>query len=401
MDKEFGRRRFLGGVTGLAAFNVMRTAMAGGTEANSKMEVGVIGLGGRGDMIAQFIQEHGGYQITAVADYFPEVSEAAGERHGVAKERRFSGLMGYRRLLESKVEAVFLETPPYCFPEHAAAAVDAGCHVYMAKPVACDVQGCLQVQEAAKKAKAKDRVFLVDFQTRTDPLYIEGIERVRKGEIGKIGMLSSLYSDESFSDPALTGNVESRLQHLIWVNDDVLGGGYLVNAGIHAIDVALWLAGDRPVSAMGASRIARNEPHGDTHDVYSLSYEFADGLILNHRGEHLKNRFEFHADCTAHCQDGYLETGYAGKVVMPGRNRSWEGGDVKDLYQAGAKRNIATFHESVVGGKYDNPTVEPAINATLAAMLGREAGACRTKITWDEMIAENRRLVPNLEGLKA
>ena len=83
--------------------------------ANDRIQVGVIGVGGRGDMIAQFVEEHGGFQITAVADYFPEVAQAAGERHGVPKERRFSGLMGYKRLLESKVEAVFLETPPYCF----------------------------------------------------------------------------------------------------------------------------------------------------------------------------------------------------------------------------------------------------------------------------------------------
>ncbi len=400
METGFTRRRFLGGTAGLAAFSVMRAATARGTDANSKVEVGVIGLGGRGDMIAQFIEEHGGYKITAIADYFPEVADAAGERHAVPKERRFSGLMGYKRLLESRVDAVFLETPPYCFPEHTATAVEAGCHVYMAKPVACDAPGCLEVRESAKKAQAKDRVFLIDFQTRTDPLYIEGIARVHKGEIGKIGMLSSLYTDESFSDPPLTANVESRLQHLIWVNDDALGGGYLVNAGIHAIDVALWLAGGTPVSATGASRIARNDPHGDTHDVYSLTYEFADGLILNHRGEHLRNRFEFHADCTAHCQDGYLETGYSGKVAMPGRNTSWEGGGVKELYQVGAKRNIATFHDNIVGRKYENPTVEPSINAALAAILGREAGLRRTKVTWNEMIAEKRRLTPNLDGLK-
>ncbi len=401
MDSGFTRRSFLGGVAGAAAFNAMRSATAQGTDANATIAVGIIGLGGRGGMIAQFVQEHGGYEITAVADYFPEVAEAAGERFGVPKARRFSGLMGYKRLLESRVEAVFLETPPYCFPEHVNAAVEAGCHVYMAKPVACDVPGCVQVRESAKKAKAGERVFLIDFQTRTDPLYVEGVERVRRGEIGKIGMLSSLYSDEGFSDPAPTATVESRLQHLIWVNDNALGGGYLVNAGIHAIDVALWLAGETPVSATGASRIARDTPHGDTHDVYSLTYEFASGLILNHRGEHLKNRFEFHADCTAHCQDGYLETGYAGKVVMPGTKTKWDGGDVKDLYVAGAKRNIATFHESIVGRRYENPTVEPSINAVLTTILGREAAIRRSKLTWDEMIAENRRLEPNLEGLKA
>ena len=45
-----------------------------------------------------------------------------------------------------------------------------------------------------------------------------------------------------------------------------------------------------PVSAMGASRIGRSDPHGDSHDVFSVTYEFPNGMILNHRGEHLKNR---------------------------------------------------------------------------------------------------------------
>jgi predicted dehydrogenase len=352
-------------------------------------------------MIAQMVQEHGGYQITAVADYFPEVVDSAGEQFGVPKEKRFSGLSGYQKLIASGVEAVFLETPPYCFPDHVAAAVEAGCHVYMAKPIACDAPGSLRVLEMAKQAKAKSKVFLIDLQTRTDPLIIEGINRVHQGEIGKIGLLYSIYTDEGFADPPLTDTVESRLQHLIWVNDDALGGGYFVNAGIHAIDMALWLAGALPVSAVGASRVARREPHGDSHDVYSLTFEFADGLILNHRGEHLHNAFGFHADCVAHCQDGYLETAYAGAVSMTGISTGWRGGEVKDLYQRGARHNIGVFHDSIVKGVYENPTVEPGVNATLATLLGREAGQRKTRVTWEELIKENRRVEPNLTGLKA
>lgn len=398
---SISRRGFLGGVAGVAAVNLIRPASAKEPPETPKIKVGLIGLGGRGNMIAQFIQEHGGYQLSAIADYFPEVAEGAGKQFGVPEKACFSGLMGYKRLLESGVDAVFLETPPYCFPDHVEAAVKAGCHVYMAKPVACDVPGCLRVLEAAKQAGAGKKVFLVDFQTRTDPFFIEGIDRVHRGDIGTIGMLSSLYSDESFSDPPLTGTAESRLQHLIWVNDDALGGGYLVNAGIHAIDVALWLARAVPVSAVGASRVARGEAHGDSHDVYSVTYEFADGLILNHRGEHLKNKFDFHCECIAHGQRGYLESGYSSNVAIFGGEKDWPGGQVKDLYAAGARRNIATFHDSVVNGTCANPTVEPSINAALATMLGREAARRRTRVTWDEMIQERRSIEPDLRGLKA
>ena len=394
------RRGFIRSAAATTSFAVMDAALARGTEKNARIEAGIIGLGGRGTMIAKMVEDHGGYQITAVADYFPEVAGEAGERHDVPRKRRFSGLNGYQRLLDKGVDVVFLETPPYCFPEHAAAAVKAGCHVYMAKPVACDVPGCLSIADSGKKATEANKVFLVDFQTRTDPYYIEGIRRVREGEVGALGLLCSLYADEAFADPPLTGTVESRLRHLTWVNDTALGASYLVNAGIHAVDVALWIAGDTPVSATGASRIVRADPHGDSHDVYSLTYTFQDGLILNHRGEHLKNRFGFLCECNAHCQDGHLETGYTGQVKILGIKTGYRGGKVEALYPRGAERNIATFHDNIVTGVYGNPTVEPSVNATLTTILGREAARRKTELTWEQIMQENESLPPDLNGLK-
>lgn len=395
------RRKFLSGAGAAAlSFAIVRPGAVKGTAANGRVKVGVIGLGGRGRMIAGMLQKHGGYEITAVADYFEQVANTAGEQLGAPIGRRFSGLSCYQGLIGTDVDAVFMETPPYCFPEHVEAAVEAGRHVYIAKPLGCDVPGCLRIQKAAQKATANQQVFLCDFQTRTDPFFIEGVRRVHDGAIGRIAMLSSEYNDESFRDPPKTGNVESRLQELIWVNDDELGGSYLVNAGIHAIDVALWLAAQRPVSAMGASRIARSDPHGDSHDVFSVTYEFPSGLILNHRGEHLKNRCEFRSDCHAHGQDGWLETGYTSRVRILGNRTGWRGGEVIELYPRGAERNIDTFHKSVTGGDFTNPTIEPSITATLTTILGREAARRRIKLTWDEVLKENRRLEPDLTGLK-
>jgi predicted dehydrogenase len=397
----FTRRGFISGA-GAAALSlaVVRPGAVAGTSANSRVKAGVIGLGGRGRMIAGMVHKHGGYEITALADYFPQVVDAAGNELSVPKAKRFTGLSGYKGLLATDVEAVFMETPPYCFPEHVAAAVAAGRHVYIAKPLGCDVPGCLRIQKAARQATAGKKVFLCDFQTRTDPFFIEGVKRVQEGAIGPIGMLSSEYNDESFRDPPKTANVESRLQELIWVNDEDLGGSYLVNAGIHAIDVALWLAGEKPISATGASRVVRAEPHGDSHDVFSVTYEFPNGLILNHRGEHLKNRCEFRSDCLALGQDGWLETGYTSQVRILGNRTGWRGGDVVELYPRGAERNIDTFHKNVTGGIYDNPTIEPSITATLTTILGREAARRRAKLTWDEVLRENRRLEPDLHGLK-
>ncbi|NQV34569.1 MAG: Gfo/Idh/MocA family oxidoreductase [Phycisphaeraceae bacterium] len=400
-SRAMTRRSFLasGGAAALS-FSIVKPGAVRGSEANSKIKVGCIGLGGRGRMIADMIHKHGGYHIAAVADYFPNVANAAGDTYRVPKNRRYSGLSGYQKMINDGVDAVFLETPPYCFPDHVEAAVKAGCHVYMAKPVACDVPGCQKILKMSRQAHVKRKVFLVDFQTRTDPYFIEGIKRVQDGLIGPIGMISSEYNDESFSDPAFTANVESRLQHLVWVNDVDLGGSYLVNAGIHAIDVALWIAQGVPVSAMGSSRRMRRNPHGDSHDVYSLTYEFANGMILNHRGEHLKNLHEFRSDCFAQGADGYIETGYTSRVRSLAKSGGYRGGNVENLYRAGAERNIDTFHKSVINSHYDNPTVEPSVNATMATILGREAAARKTKLTWDELLKENKRLDPDLSGLK-
>jgi predicted dehydrogenase len=276
---------------------VMRPSLVRGAEANTKIKAGVIGLGGRGAWIANLVKKHGGYEVTAVADYFDNVAQSVGEKLGVDKAKRFSGLSGYKKVIASGIDAIFLETPPCFFPEHATAAVTAGCHVYVAKPVACDVPGCLTISEMARKSKAGKKVFLVDFQTRTDPLYVKGVEHLRAGDIGKIGMLCSRYIDESFPDPPKTKTIESRLRRLIWTNDVAIGGGFHVNADIHAVDVGLWMAGGQtPISASGAGAVCKSDANGDTNLVYSLTFQFQDGLFLNHRGEHLRNSTRFARD---------------------------------------------------------------------------------------------------------
>ena len=169
------------------------------------------------------------------------MADAAGETLGVDKSRRFCGLSGYRRLIDSGVEAVALETPPCFFPEHVQAAVDAGLHVYMAKPVAVDVPGCLQVEAAAKKATEAKRCFLVDYQMPTDPHVIECAQRFRAGALGTLGLVKSFYYGGLFGDPPLTENIESRLRSLIWVNDVAIGGCYHVNACIHPIQAMMWV----------------------------------------------------------------------------------------------------------------------------------------------------------------
>ena len=384
-----------------AVVTVMRPELALGLEANSRVEVGCIGLGERGELIARLLTaNHKGYQIVSVADYFPQIANKKGNDFKVAKEKRHSGLSGYKKVIEDKVDAVILETPPCFFPKHAAAAVEAGIHVYMAKPVASDVWGCQEILKAGRKAGKNNQVFLIDFQVPTEKYNIEIVKRCHEGLLGKVGMLSSIYCDEAFDDPPKTKTIESRLQRLIWVNDIDLGGGMLVNAGIHAVDAGLWLADARPIIATGSARKVKLNKNGDTNDVYSVTYQFDNGLIMNHRGEHMRNTHGFTCDCAAYGSEGYANISYRGQTILRGNKGGYRGGDVGNLYVNGIHRNLDKFEKAVREQDYANDTLHRSVDSTLTTILGRQAGMKNGTVTWDEMIEENEKFEVDLTGLK-
>jgi len=398
----FTRRHFLGSITAASVFGPLtgRAQEKPAAAITRKIKIGLVGGGGRGSWIAGLFQQHGGYQFHAVADYFGAALAFAGDVVGADKSRRFSGLSGYRKLIDSGVEAVLLEVPPYFFAEQATAAVAAGLHVYMAKPVAADVPGCLAIEAAGKVATQKQRVFMVDYQMPTDPANIEVARRIREGAIGKLSQVQTLGVCNGFGDPPKTANLESRLQSLIWVNDIAIGCDYIGNFDIHAIDAALWVIGERPVSASGSSRVMRPDPHGDAHDVCSVVYQYASGLVHNHFGQGLANATDSALLAVFNGQTAHAQINYWGKAYVRGGPQSYNGGAVDNLYQAGATRNIAAFYQNITGGDFTNGTVRRAVDGCLTCILGREAAVRHGVLTMEDLLKENRRLELNLDGLK-
>jgi len=404
------RRQFLSTTLAAAA----ATSLAGLTSARAaegevaapaevfqrKIKLGVVGNGGRGSWIARLFKQHGGYELHAVADYFPEVADQCGAALGVDPARRFATLSGIKRLLESGVEAVALELPPYFFPEYATLAVAAGMHVYMAKPVAADVPGALKILAAAKQATTQQRCFMVDYQMPTDPVNREIYQRISAPGFGRISQLQTTGIVEGgFGDPPKTGNLESRLRHLIWVNDIAMGCDYIGNYDIHGIDAGLWVAGQRPVAAAGGSRICRPNPHGDSHDVCSVVFEYADGLVHNHFGVVAKGQITSELSCRVYGATGNALLNYWGKSQVHTADDAFAG-TVENLYEAGAVRNIAAFYKNVTAGHFENETVPRAVDGVLTCVLGREAAARRIRLTMDELLKENRKLEVDLTGLK-
>ncbi len=250
------RRRFLAGAGAAAVgISLVRPELVRGSTANEKVNIGCIGCGGRGSWIAGLFQEHGGYNIVAAADYFEDRMTSFGDKFGVKPEARFTGLNGYQRLLEQKLDAVVIESPPYFHPIQAAAAVDAGKHVYLAKPIAVDVPGCKTIEESGNKASSKGLCFLVDFQTRADPFYIEALKRVHDGAIGRFAFGESTYhagipwmGQIEYARQA-DKNPEARLR--AWGLDQILSGDIITEQNIHTLDVASWIMDQPPLCAFG------------------------------------------------------------------------------------------------------------------------------------------------------
>ncbi len=401
------RRHFLAGAGAAAVtISLIRPELVRGSVANEKVNIGFIGCGGRGTWIADLFQEHGGYNIVAAADYFEDRVNPFGDRFKIKSDARFTGLSGYKRLLDQQLDAVVIESPPYFHPIQAAAAVDADKHVYLAKPIAVDVPGCKTVEESGQKATAKGRCFLVDFQTRADPFYIEALKRVHEGAIGRFAFGESTYHAgipwegqiEAAREAAT--NPESRLR--AWGLDKVLSGDIITEQNIHTIDVASWIMDQPPVCAFGTGG-RKLRDYGDCWDTFSVTFQYPDnvGIAFSSRQfngfdtapEGIRNRM--------FGTDGVLETEYGGNVMIRSEKNFYRGGKSPGIYRDGAVVNIAAFHANILANDVANITVEPSVRSNLVTILGRTAAYRGEIVHWDQLLASDECLEPNLKGVRS
>jgi myo-inositol 2-dehydrogenase / D-chiro-inositol 1-dehydrogenase len=340
--------------------------------------------------------------VVAVSDYFQDRVDAVGNKLKIESNRRFPGLSGYKRLLECKLDAVAIETPPYFHAEQAAAAVAAGKHVYIAKPLAVDVPGCQSIAESGRKATEQKLAFQVDFQTRAMPAYQEVVSRVHKGEIGKLVSVyaeyqtSLMFQERDNQVRQAPDNPEVKLR--AWGIDRTLSGDVITEQNIHALDVATWFANANPIRAYGHGGRARPF-QGDCWDHYSILFVFPDDLVVTFTAKQVGYGFD-DIMVRAHGMTGTAETNYGGKCWLRSREEGYNG-DTNNIYLVGVERNIATFHESITKGNFANPTVAPSVRSNLTTILGRTAAYKRAEVTWDQMMSAAEQWHFDTKGLKA
>ena len=402
-SQDITRRKFLAGAGAAAlGFTICSPALVRGAESNSKVDIGVIGCGGRGSWIAELFAKNGNYNVVAVADYFQDRVDGIGGKLNIPAAKRFTGLACYKRLLEQKLDAVAIETPPYFHPEQAAAAVDAGKHVYVAKPIAVDVPGCQSIGDSGKKATQKKLAFLVDFQTRAMPSYQEVVSRIHKGEMGKLVTVYAEYQTNLMfeeRDQQLRANPkdpEVRLR--TWGIDRTLSGDVITEQNIHALDVATWIVDATPLKAYG--RGGRARPFlGDCWDHYSILFFFPNDLMVTFTSKQVGFGFD-DIMVRAHGMNGSAETNYGGKCWIRTRDDRFEG-PTDNIYQVGVERNMVTFYDNITKGDCSNVTVAPSVRSNLTTILGRTAVYKGAEVTWDQMMKSAEKWKFDTKGMKA
>ncbi len=397
--QEISRRNFIAGA-GAAAFTIISPLTAKTYAANEKISLGIIGCGGRGKWIAKFFTANGGYNIVGCADYFQDRVDGVGNAHNIPAANRYTGLSGYKKMMAQKdVDAVAIISPPYFHPEQAAAAVEAGKHVYLAKPIAVDVPGSKSIEASAAKATAQKLSFLVDFQTRVDPYYVEAIKRVHAGALGELAFGESTYHSGRLGTQAKPGTKEARLRN--WVFDKVLSGDIITEQNIHSLDVMSWIMNAEPISAVGTGGRKVRTDVGDCWDHFALTYEYTNNVGITFSSR----QFKAHGTQPAGIRNrmfgskGTLETSYGGlTMIRGGKGSFYRGGKSPGIYKNGAVTNIANFRKSITESDFTNTTVAPSVRSNLVTILGRTAAYQGRKVTWAELMRTNTKLQANLEA---
>ncbi len=132
------------------------------------------------------------------------------------------------------VDVVILATPPGFRPTHFEAAIEAGKHVFMEKPVATDAPGVRRVVEAGKRARAEQINVVVGLQRHYQRMYRAWVERIHAGMIGDV-ILGRVYWNGAgvWERPRQPQQTEMEYQMRNWYYFNWLCGDHIVEQHIH------------------------------------------------------------------------------------------------------------------------------------------------------------------------
>ena len=383
----------------LGGLSLARSAHAG---SDDTIKIGLVGCGGRGTgAIRDALSTKHNIKLVAMGDAFEDRLNGSLnniQKEGdfkakidVPKDRQFVGFDAYKLVLASGVDLVILATPPGFRPIHFAAAVEAGKHVFMEKPVAVDAPGVRAVLAAAAEAKKKNLGVGVGLQRRHQKGYIETIQRLRDGAIGDIVTMRAYWNGGGvWVHPREQGQTEMQYQMRNWYYFNWLCGDHIVEQHIHNLDVINWLKDAYPVrgQGMGGRQVRTGPDYGEIYDHHAVEFEYKDGSRMFSYCRHIPNCWD---SVSEHAQ------GTSGTVDIGGYRIDGKDGTKWSHRGRGDGNPYVVEHDdllnSIRSGKPYNEAEYGALS-TMTAIFGRMCTYSGKALSWDEALNSKLSLAP-------
>ncbi|HOF83273.1 MAG TPA: Gfo/Idh/MocA family oxidoreductase [Candidatus Aminicenantes bacterium] len=261
---------------------------AAGSDA---LRIGVIGCGGRGTGAAiNCLEAAEGIEIVALGDLVPDRIESSyrklmekfPDRVRVPAGNRFTGFDNHLKVCAlPEVNLIVTAAPPGFRPIHLKAAVEAGKHVFMEKPVAVDPAGVRAVIASSEAAAAKGLAVVAGTQRRHQKSYLELMRRIRDGQIGEIvGAQCYWNQGDLWVKLPEPGMSEMEWQCRNWLYFTWTSGDHIVEQHVHNIDVVNWAIGALPknIVGMGGREVRKAPEYGNIYDHFAVEFEYPNGV---------------------------------------------------------------------------------------------------------------------------
>ena len=279
---------------------------------SDKVRIGLIGCGGRGTNDAtKCLRSSENVELVAMGDLFNDRLErclrtlrrppsensrgriSVSNKVKVTQDKCFVGWDAHKKVVAcDDVDMVILTEPPHFRPGHLKAAIEAGKHVFMEKPVAVDPVGVRSVIASSELADRKNLTIVAGTQMRRISHLVEGIKAIHDGAIGELvggqcvrlggGMLT--WSSNTKQRQPNWSDMEWQLRR--WLFLTWLSGDFIVEMHVHNLDVMNWAFGGPPVQCvgMGGREVRKAPEYGNAFDHFAVEYEYPNGVRVEYMG---------------------------------------------------------------------------------------------------------------------
>jgi predicted dehydrogenase len=367
------RRRFLSGAAAAGAATLIFNSKVRALDANEDVRVAIVGTGGRGSDHIKAFSKVKGCRIVAVCDADDNhLGKAVESAEKLQKDQKVQGYQDYRKLLENKdIDAVVTATPNHWHSLVTVWACQAGKDVYVEKPMSHEIWEGQQCIAAMKKY---NRVVQHGTQRRSDNLWYEAFDFIRKGNLGAVkwvkgfcykprpsigkvtaptpvppGVDYNLWCGPAPMDPIMRKKLHYDW-HWVWPT----GNGDIGNQGVHEIDVCRWFVGNDtlPERVLGIGGRFGYDDDATTPNTLTVYYDYKPIPVIfevrglpRKAGEGQMDAFgkKIRVGNWIQCENGYFASGEGGGSAYDNNDKEIR----KFKQQLGGEGHQANFIKAV------------------------------------------------------